>query len=248
MAANLKFRRQNSSCSKNTDISQNERLLTSTYHSYSLPRPLWYVITSLVGLGCFWSSLHCDLVHDDVFAIKENLDVRQEAPLSRVFLDDFWGKPMSSKTSHKSYRPLCILTFRLNYMIHGLHPFGYHLVNVVLHLIVSLLYVFVCETVVVKSLPVSVVAGLLFVSHPVHTEAVSINNQTAKSRALTCYPVATIQQRRTFQQCCTTIVRLLMDILYNTVVEYCEGRTQVYYLQRKLYNHILQTLTTFCAY
>ena len=39
-----------------------------------------------------------------------------------------------------------------------------------------------------------------------------------------------------------------MDILYNTVVEYCEGRTQVYYLQRKLYNHILQTLTTFCAY
>lgn len=42
--------------------------------------------------------------------------------------------------SHKSYRPLCVLTFRWNYLIHGLEPYGYHLVNILLHLVVSLLY------------------------------------------------------------------------------------------------------------
>lgn len=42
--------------------------------------------------------------------------------------------------SHKSYRPLCVLTFRWNYMIHELNPMGYHLVNTVLHAIVSALY------------------------------------------------------------------------------------------------------------
>ncbi|KFB49864.1 hypothetical protein ZHAS_00017889 [Anopheles sinensis] len=42
--------------------------------------------------------------------------------------------------SHKSYRPLCVLTFRWNYLLHGLEPAGYHLVNVLLHTIVSLMY------------------------------------------------------------------------------------------------------------
>lgn len=49
--------------------------------------------------------------------------------------------------SHKSYRPLCVLTFRWNYLLHGLDPYGYHLVNILFHIIVTLLYfrwVFCC--------------------------------------------------------------------------------------------------------
>ncbi|GBP93465.1 Transmembrane and TPR repeat-containing protein 3 [Eumeta japonica] len=42
--------------------------------------------------------------------------------------------------SHKSYRPLTVLTFRWNYAVHGLQPAGYHLVNLLLHALVSLLY------------------------------------------------------------------------------------------------------------
>lgn len=42
--------------------------------------------------------------------------------------------------SHKSYRPLTVLTFRWNYMIHQLEPMGYHLVNILLHAITSVLY------------------------------------------------------------------------------------------------------------
>ena len=42
--------------------------------------------------------------------------------------------------SLQSYRPLCVLTFRLNYLIHGISPMGYHIVNVVLHVIVCLIY------------------------------------------------------------------------------------------------------------
>lgn len=42
--------------------------------------------------------------------------------------------------SHKSYRPLCVLTFRWNYFFHQLDPMGYHVVNVILHTVVSLLF------------------------------------------------------------------------------------------------------------
>ena len=47
---------------------------------------------------------------------------------------------MFQEQSHKSYRPLCVLTFRWNYLLHQLRPTGYHLVNVALHALVCALF------------------------------------------------------------------------------------------------------------
>ena len=140
----------------------------------NLPKSLGYGIVAFTSVGCYFNSLEYDLVHDDVFAIKENLDIRPETSLYNLFSNDFWGKPMWSNTSHKSYRPLCTLTFRMNYAIHGLNPFGYHTVNVILHCLVCLLYTFMCDVVAFKSFTLAILSGLLFATHPVHTEAVSL--------------------------------------------------------------------------
>ena len=79
---------------------------------------------------------------------------------------------MHIEGSHKSYRPLCVATFRLNYMLHGLQPMGYHLVNLLLHAVVCYLYVRLCVLVLKQVWP-ALLAGLLFAMHPIHTEAVS---------------------------------------------------------------------------
>lgn len=47
---------------------------------------------------------------------------------------------VTQEQSHKSYRPLTVFTFRLNYMMHQLEPWGYHVTNVVLHAVVCSLY------------------------------------------------------------------------------------------------------------
>ncbi|XP_032973551.1 protein O-mannosyl-transferase TMTC1-like [Rhinolophus ferrumequinum] len=61
---------------------------------------------------CYGRSLQGEFVHDDVWAIVNNPDVRPGAPLRwGIFSNDFWGKGMAENTSHKSYRPLCVLTF-----------------------------------------------------------------------------------------------------------------------------------------
>lgn len=39
-------------------------------------------------------------------------DLRAETPLTDLWHHDFWGSRLSSNTSHKSYRPLTVLTFR----------------------------------------------------------------------------------------------------------------------------------------
>uniref|UniRef100_A0A674MND8 Protein O-mannosyl-transferase TMTC3 n=1 Tax=Takifugu rubripes TaxID=31033 RepID=A0A674MND8_TAKRU len=60
----------------------------------------WKEILLLTGLvvGCFWNSLSCGFVFDDVSAILDNKDLRPSTPLRNLFLNDFWGTPMSEVT------------------------------------------------------------------------------------------------------------------------------------------------------
>ncbi|CAB1426624.1 unnamed protein product, partial [Pleuronectes platessa] len=70
-----------------------------------------YVVLTALCVLCYCNSLHGELVHDDVWAIINNPDVRPGSSLINIFSNDFWGKMMADNTSHKSYRPLCILSF-----------------------------------------------------------------------------------------------------------------------------------------
>ncbi|KAM3869869.1 protein O-mannosyl-transferase TMTC3 [Diretmus argenteus] len=133
----------------------------------------WKEILLLTGLvvGCYWNSLSCGFVFDDVSAILDNKDLRPSTPLSNLFRNDFWGTPMAEERSHKSYRPLTVLTFRLNYVFSELSAASYHLLNVVLHAVVCVLFLRVCRLFLDKTS--SLVAALLFAVHPIHTEAVT---------------------------------------------------------------------------
>ncbi|XP_075945746.1 protein O-mannosyl-transferase TMTC3 isoform X2 [Anarhichas minor] len=133
----------------------------------------WKEILLLTGLvvGCYWNSLLCGFVFDDVSAILDNKDLRPSTPVRNLFLNDFWGTPMAEERSHKSYRPLTVLTFRLNYLFSELVAAFYHLLNVILHAVVCVLFLRVCRLFLDKTS--SLVAALLFAVHPIHTEAVT---------------------------------------------------------------------------
>uniref|UniRef100_A0A673JK15 dolichyl-phosphate-mannose--protein mannosyltransferase n=1 Tax=Sinocyclocheilus rhinocerous TaxID=307959 RepID=A0A673JK15_9TELE len=91
----------------------------------ALPRPgagvrlLRYAALVAVCALCYSNSLWGEFVHDDIWAITNNPDVRPGSSLRSIFTNDFWGKRMADNTSHKSYRPLCILTF--NFAITGIN-------------------------------------------------------------------------------------------------------------------------------
>lgn len=82
---------------------------------------------------------------------------------------------MNDAGSHGSYRPLCVLTFKLNYLLGGFTPWGYHLVNIILHCIATALLVRVARIVLPqsKSSIGPAITGLIFATHPIHTEAVA---------------------------------------------------------------------------
>lgn len=107
-------------------------------------------------------------------AIKANPDVQWSAPWTHLLFNDFWGTPLTHSGSHKSYRPLCVLSFRLNHWLHEFEPAGYHLANVLLHCLATGLFTLLARSLLpARSTLAAAVAGALFAAHPIHTEAVA---------------------------------------------------------------------------
>ena len=145
------------------------------------------VIIALLACLSFVGSLGGDFVFDDNEAILNNKDVRMETKLFSIFKHDFWGANITSATSHKSYRPLTVLTFRLNYWTAGgYNAVGFHLVNIILHVFNCILSLRVFSVIfggisvskqgkkVFSSPRASFLASILFAVHPIHTENVRI--------------------------------------------------------------------------
>ncbi|XP_025922334.1 transmembrane and TPR repeat-containing protein 4 isoform X3 [Apteryx rowi] len=155
--------------------------------SWFLLPPYWAkMVVGLISLLCFVNSYDGDFVFDDSEAIINNKDLRAETPLGDLWHHDFWGSKLSSNTSHKSYRPLTVLTFRINYLFAGgFYPVGFHVINIILHCTISVLMVDVFSILLgglqfsnkgrrLNLTPkTSLLAALLFAVHPVHTECVA---------------------------------------------------------------------------
>ncbi|XP_053978580.1 protein O-mannosyl-transferase TMTC2 isoform X2 [Hylaeus anthracinus] len=107
-------------------------------------------------------------------AILTNPDLLASTPWDRLLENDFWGTPLNDRGSHGSYRPLCVATFRLNHLLNGLEPWGYHLVNVALHAACTVLVVRVARKVLPGRNNLGhAITGFLFAAHPIHSEAVA---------------------------------------------------------------------------
>ncbi|XP_075225755.1 transmembrane O-mannosyltransferase targeting cadherins 2 [Lycorma delicatula] len=133
----------------------------------------------------YHNTLDAGFVYDDSRAVLSNPDVQWTTPLRDLWLDDFWGTPLNSASSHGSYRPLCTLSFRLNHWFCGFRPWGYHLVNVLLHVIATGLVYKTAKLLLPGIAPA--LASLLFAAHPVHTEAVAGVVGRADVLACVCY-------------------------------------------------------------
>ncbi|KAM6092107.1 protein O-mannosyl-transferase TMTC3 isoform 2-T9 [Theristicus caerulescens] len=91
--------------------------------------------------------------------------------INRVWVDKCVLEQEDGERSHKSYRPLTVLTFRLNYLFSELNAVSYHFLNLVFHVVVCVVFLKVCKLFLDNRS--SVIASLLFAVHPIHTEAVT---------------------------------------------------------------------------
>jgi tetratricopeptide (TPR) repeat protein len=77
-----------------------------------------------------------------------------------------------SQGSRLWQRPLMLFSFQVDRLLYGRNPAGFHLTNLLLHLGIVLIFAGVVRSLLGSEIP-ALIAGALFVLHPVHSEAVS---------------------------------------------------------------------------
>ncbi len=125
-------------------------------------------IIILVTLFCYWNSLNNGFVWDDFDFVARNPAIRSWSNIPSYFTSTIG---YSESQQHVIYRPLRCISFTIDYSIWRLNPFGYHLVNLIIHTLNALLLFYIAKQTLSKL--ASLFAALIFASHPVMTESVA---------------------------------------------------------------------------
>ena len=114
-------------------------------------------------LAAYVPALFCGFIWDDDVGIVGNENLRSLEGLQKI-----WSNPSETPQGH--YWPLVYTSFWVEYQIWGLHPMGYHLVNILLHAVNAVL---VWRILRWLGLPGAWWAAAVFAVHPVHVESVA---------------------------------------------------------------------------
>jgi tetratricopeptide (TPR) repeat protein len=115
----------------------------------------------LITLIAYIPAIQGGFVWDDDRYLTENQTLRSLQGLKKI-----WVNPNSTP----QYYPLVFSTFWLEYKLWGLRPTGYHLVNVLLHALSTLL---LYRLLMYLNLPGAWLAAAVFALHPVQVESVA---------------------------------------------------------------------------
>ncbi len=141
------------------------------------------VLLIIIVLIVYANTFDAPFVFDDLLNIKENVGIR----LTRF-------TPESLARVLGSDRPLAGLSFALNYYFHADDVRGYHLLNLVIHIITGLLIMLVAEQTLRRcemgSTAIPVFAAGLWLVHPVHTQSVTYIVQRMNAMATMFYMLA----------------------------------------------------------
>lgn len=118
-------------------------------------------------VNSFWNTF----VFDDIHSILKNLYIKDLRYTPLLFKGDYTSVPDIPKGM---LRPLLLLTFAFNYLFSGLNPLGFHIINTLLHFLNGVLFYSLLKTLKTNiAFGYGLFFSLLFVSHPINSEAVT---------------------------------------------------------------------------
>lgn len=123
----------------------------------------------LIGSVVYFNSLNNPFIWDDEVIIIFNPLIKQGANFLNIFKTNMVGGILSGVTF---YRPIQVISYKLDYFFWGLNPLGFHITNIILFILNAIL-VFYFVNLILKDFWVSSLSGLFFLVHPIYPEAVT---------------------------------------------------------------------------
>jgi len=141
-----------------------------TLSFFSKPSFLFIAIPVIFLLGFlpYINTLDNPFIWDDVYLIKDNPILSDFKNIPQLFVKNIGGDTYT----FAFYRPLQPLTYMIDQVFYDLDARGYHVTNILIHIFVALSLFFLITT-IFKDRWMALLASLLFVVHPLHTEAVT---------------------------------------------------------------------------
>ncbi len=134
----------------------------------AMERMLAALLILVVTFVCFGTSLRGEFVADDFLVVVGNKTIQSFSSIPQLFRQSYlFGHP-----DQGAYRPLSNVTFAFNFLLGKLNPLSYHLFNLLLHALNGFL-IFILVPKYLGRNRLALFTSLLFIVHPVHTEAVS---------------------------------------------------------------------------
>jgi tetratricopeptide (TPR) repeat protein len=145
-------------------------------------------IIVIVCLAVYGGTLANGFVHDDHDQIINNQWITHVRYLPSILFASVWSFQEDPQTLSNYYRPVMYIIYMAEYHLFNLNPWGWHLVNILLHSANSIMaFLIFCRLSILPSLPGSkghgddalpamvfpLLATLLFATHPVNSEAVA---------------------------------------------------------------------------
>jgi len=137
------------------------------------------LIALLIGITLFayLSSFTNPFIWDDEQFIQKNMYV-QNFDIGKIFLSNTVG---GAGVQSNYYRPLTSLSFAVDTKIWGSNAFGFHLTNIALHIGAGILLFFLLQSLNFGKI-FSFCISLVFLIHPIQTEAVTYINSRGDSQ------------------------------------------------------------------
>lgn len=130
--------------------------------------PLFLLVLTFAAYA---STLGFQFVYDDTEQIVRNSHLLSWRYAPTFFAEHVWGHQTPNPIGNY-YRPLFLLWLLINRMLFGLHPLGWHLTTVLIHLAVTFMVYRLAQRLTGDQVTAGI-AALLFGLHPVHIEAVA---------------------------------------------------------------------------
>ncbi|MBL7068419.1 MAG: tetratricopeptide repeat protein [Candidatus Omnitrophica bacterium] len=127
------------------------------------------ILIIVLSLAIYANSLNCRFIWDDELLIEGSPRIKDWRNTPKIFTESMVE---GSGLRGIYYRPLQMFTHMIDYYLWGLDARGYHLVSILFHAMVALSLYWLINVIFEDKL-LSLFASILFLVHPIQTEAVT---------------------------------------------------------------------------
>ena len=153
-------------------------------HKITIPHgrtPFYCILFIIVGAFIiYFNSLPGEFIGDDEILIEKNVGIQNCSfkNIKNIFFSSFFDIMHPSLGRNTGidggsyYRPLCMVSYLFDYALWNDIVFGYHLTNVILH-IISVVLLFIFLRFITNATLFSFIVATIFLTHPMHSRHIA---------------------------------------------------------------------------